>query len=316
MNDDRQICEPLYGLWLQAVVRDAGEQGFVDRFPERIVSWRAGNHGCDIPECGAVGSCGMGPESGVRRVLREREGGTFHCGDAEGKAEVFQGPERVLLVYCENVKGERFIVEMQKARQKYFKDRSVFYSTFPIREQAKVGDWDYELKSVYTVGILNFVFDEDKDDEEYYHHEVKLMDVGRKEVFYEKLTFIYLEMPKFRKREEELETLFDKWMFVLKNLATLLDRPAALQERVFKRLFETAEIARFSESEIRDYEESLKNLRDLGNVLNTAKEEGRKEGRKEGIETMALRMRDDGMPLEVIAKYTGLSVEEIQNLKS
>ena len=219
-------------------------------------------------------------------------------------------------VYCENVKGERFMVEMQKARQKFFKDRSVFYSTFPIREQAKAGDWDYELKSVYTVGVLNFVFDEDKDDEEYYHHEVKMMDVGRKEVFYEKLTFIYLEMPKFRKREEELETLFDKWMFVLKNLATLLERPAALQERVFKRLFETAEIARFSESEMRDYEESLKNLRDLGNVLNTAKEEGRKEGRKEGIETMALRMRDDGMPLEVIAKYTGLSVEEIQNLKS
>ena len=223
-------------------------------------------------------------------------------------------------VYCENVKGERFIVEMQKAKQKYFKDRSVFYSTFPIREQAKVGDWDYELKSVYTVGILNFVFDEDKDDEEYYHHEVKLMDVGRKEVFYEKLTFIYLEMPKFRKREDELETLFDKWMFVLKNLATLLDRPAALQERVFKRLFETAEIARFSESEIRDYEESLKNLRDLGNVLNTAKEEGRKEGIEEGEKRksmeMALRMRDDGMPLEVIAKYTGLSVEEIQNLKS
>ena len=220
-------------------------------------------------------------------------------------------------VYCENVKGERFIVEMQKAKQKYFKDRSVFYSTFPIREQAKVGDWDYELKSVYTVGVLNFVFDEDKDDEEYYHHEVKLMDVGRKEVFYEKLTFIYLEMPKFRKREEELETLFDKWMFVLKNLATLLDRPAALQERVFKRLFETAEIARFSESEIRDYEESLKNLRDLGNVLNTAKEEGRKEGIEEGEKRksmeMALRMRDDGMPWEVIVKYTGLSVEEYKD---
>jgi len=215
-------------------------------------------------------------------------------------------------VYCENVKGERFIVEMQKAKQKYFKDRSVFYSTFPIREQAKVGDWDYELKSVYTVGILNFVFDEDKDDEEYYHHEVKLMDVGRKEVFYEKLTFIYLEMPKFRKREEELETLFDKWMFVLKNLATLLDRPAALQERVFKRLFETAEIARFSESEMRDYEESLKNLRDLGNVLNTAKEEGRKEKTLE----IARNLLQAGIAEDVVAATTGLSVEEIQNLKS
>ena len=226
-------------------------------------------------------------------------------------------------VYCENVKGERFIVEMQKARQKYFKDRSVFYSTFPIREQAKVGDWDYELKSVYTVGVLNFVFDEDKDDEEYYHHEVKLMDVGRKEVFYEKLTFIYLEMPKFRKREDELETLFDKWMFVLKNLATLLERPVALQERVFKRLFETAEIARFSESEMRDYEESLKNLRDLGNVLNTAKEEGRKEGRKEGREEgerkksleIARNLLQAGITEDVIAATTGLSVEEIRNLK-
>ena len=223
-------------------------------------------------------------------------------------------------VYCENVKGERFIVEMQKAKQKYFKDRSVFYSTFPIREQAKVGDWDYELKSVYTVGVLNFVFDEDKDDEEYYHHEVKLMDVGRKEVFYEKLTFIYLEMPKFRKREDELETLFDKWMFVLKNLATLLERPAALQERVFKRLFETAEIARFSESEMRDYEESLKNLRDLGNVLNMAKEEGRKEGREEGERKRSLEIARNllqaGIAEDVIAATTGLSIEEIQNLKS
>ena len=227
-------------------------------------------------------------------------------------------------VYCENVKGERFIVEMQKARQKFFKDRSVFYSTFPIREQAKAGDWDYELKSVYTVGILNFVFDEDKDDEEYYHHEVKLMDVERKEVFYDKLTFIYLEMPKFRKDITEAGTMFEKWMFVLKNLATLLDRPAALQERVFKRLFEAAEIARFTETEMKDYEESLKNLRDLGNVLDTAKEEGRKEGLKEGLKEgekrkgmeIARKLLASGLPEEFIAGSTGLTLEEIRELKS
>ena len=227
-------------------------------------------------------------------------------------------------VYCENVKGERFIVEMQKARQKFFKDRSVFYSTFPIREQAKAGDWDYELKSVYTVGILNFVFDEDKDDEEYYHHEVKLMDVERKEVFYDKLTFIYLEMPKFRKDITDAGTMFEKWMFVLKNLATLLDRPAALQERVFKRLFEAAEIARFTETEMKDYEESLKNLRDLGNVLDTAKEEGRKEGLEEGLKEgekrksmeIARKLLASGLPEEFIAGSTGLTMEEIRELKS
>lgn len=129
-------------------------------------------------------------------------------------------------VYCENEQGEKFLVEMQKGEQQFFKDRSVFYSTFPIREQAKRGNWDYELKAVYTVGILNFVFD-DKDDE-YFHHEVKLMDIYTKEVFYDKLTFVYLEMPKFNKREDELVTMFDKWLFVLRNLATLLERPAAL----------------------------------------------------------------------------------------
>ena len=133
----------------------------------------------------------------------------------------------------------KFLVEMQKGEQQFFKDRSVFYSTFPIREQAKRGNRDYELKAVYTVGILNFVFD-DKDDE-YFHHEVKLMDIQTKEVFYDKLTFVYLEMPKFNKQEHELVTMFDKWLFVLRNLATLLERPAALQERVFTRLFEAAE---------------------------------------------------------------------------
>lgn len=38
-------------------------------------------------------------------------------------------------LYCENEKGEKFIVEMQRAKQNYFKDRSVFYATFPIQQQ-------------------------------------------------------------------------------------------------------------------------------------------------------------------------------------
>lgn len=72
-------------------------------------------------------------------------------------------------IYCESDSGEKFIVEMQRAKQNYFKDRSVFYSTFPIREQAQPGDWNFELKAVYTVGILDFTFNENKDDSSYYH---------------------------------------------------------------------------------------------------------------------------------------------------
>ena len=65
-------------------------------------------------------------------------------------------------VYCQNEQGDRFIVEMQNVYQEFFKDRTVYYSTFPIREQSKRGEeWDYHLDSVYTVGLLNFVFDEE-----------------------------------------------------------------------------------------------------------------------------------------------------------
>ena len=221
-------------------------------------------------------------------------------------------------VYCETESGEKFIVEMQNVFQQFFKDRSVYYSTFPIREQAKRGDWDYRLESVYTVGILNFVFDEDKNSKDYFHHEVKLMDVNTKKVFYDKLTFIYLELPKFTKTEHELETLFEKWVFVLKNLSRLLERPAALQERVFNRLFEAASIARFTPKQLREYEDSVKAYRDIVNAVNTARKEGREEGLEKGHEEekieIAGKMKSNGLPGDIIPKYTGLLIEEIERV--
>lgn len=213
-------------------------------------------------------------------------------------------------VYCENEQGEKFIVEMQKAEQNYFKDRSVYYATFPIREQAIRGDWDFQLKAVYTVGILNFVFPDDEYSPECFHHEVKLMDTEDKHVFYDKLTFVYLEMPKFNKTEDELVTMFDKWMFVLRNLSRLMERPAALQERIFTKLFEQAEIARFTPQDARDYEESIKVYRDLTNVVITAEQKG--ENRR-AIE-IAREMKKDGMSNMLIAKYTGLNIELIEQL--
>ena len=225
-------------------------------------------------------------------------------------------------VYAENERGERIIIEMQKADQQYFKDRSVYYSSFPIRSQGEKGRWRFGLKAVYTIGILDFVFDEDKDDEEYYHHEVKLMDVRKKEgdpstmlstsqtPFYNNLTYIYIEMPKFRKTEDELVSMYDKWLFVLKNLTRLMERPAALQERVFTRFFEQAEIARFTPDESRIYEESLKQYRDLRNVVNSAERRGRAEERTD----TARRMKAKGFTTEDIAEITGLSAEEIDQL--
>ena len=161
-------------------------------------------------------------------------------------------------LYCIGETGERFIVELQKAKQNYFKDRGVFYSSFPIQEQAKRGDWDFRLDPVYTVGILDFVFDDHKHEQDLLH--VVELKNQRCEVFYDKLKFIYIELPKFKKKEEELETHFDKWLFVFRHLAELQNRPKALQEKVFERLFEAAEIAKFTPEEREVYEERPKIL--------------------------------------------------------
>jgi predicted transposase/invertase (TIGR01784 family) len=144
------------------------------------------------------------------------------------------------------------------------------------------------------------------------------MDIYTKEVFYDKLTFVYLEMPKFNKREDELVTMFDKWLFVLRNLASLLERPAALQERVFTRLFEAAEIAKFSKRELCEYEESLNNFRDMYSVITTAEMKGEARGHAEGElaerQKNAQRMKQKGYPLTDISEITGLSLKEIEEL--
>ena len=182
------------------------------------------------------------------------------------------------------------------------------------------------MKSVYTIGILNFVFPEDEYDPECYHHEVKLMDTADHHVFYDKLTFIYLEMPKFNKTEEELDGMLDKWLFVLKNLTRLFDRPASLQERVFEKLFKQAEIARFTPDEVMEYEDSLKVYRDLKNSMDTSymkgvvagraegREEGRAEGRVEERIANARKMKGLSISPDIIAQITGLSAEEIDHL--
>ena len=223
-------------------------------------------------------------------------------------------------LYCTNEKGEKFIVELQKTKQKFFKDRTIYYSTFPIREQAVIGsDWNFELKKVYTIAILDFVFDEDKNEPNKFRYDVKLTEQETKEVFYDKLTFIYLEMPKFNKTIEELETRFEKWLFVLKNLHKLDRVPEKLKESIFLQLFETAEISKFTQQEYQEYENSLKYYRDIKNSLDTAKEEGIIEGIEKGIEKgkieIAKNMISKGIEISLISEITGLTEKEINELK-
>ena len=153
-------------------------------------------------------------------------------------------------------------------------------------------------------------------------------------VFYDKLTFVYLEMPKFNKTEDELETMFDKWMFVLRNLSRLLERPKALQDRIFKKLFDQAEIAKYSEAERRQYEASQKEYWDYTSTLETAQrkglelgihhglQQGIKQGIQQGIQQGVQQEKIDtirrlqamGLSVEQIAQGADMEVSEVKKL--
>jgi len=220
-------------------------------------------------------------------------------------------------LYCQSSSGERFLVELQKAKQNFFKERSVYYSTFPIQEQAPRGEWDFSLKAVYAIGILDFVFDEDKYDKKVLY-QVKLLDTDTNKVFYDKLTYFYLAMPNFSKKEEELETHFDRWLYVLKHLPYLQKKPARLQEKIFQKLFDEAQFAKLNPAEFSEYEHSLKLYRDLKNVVDTAREKGKEEGRAEGVHEEKRRlvhtMKAQGFSIEVIMQLSGLREYEIEKI--
>ena len=243
--------------------------------------------------------------------------------NSEHVGDVRTDRKAIFDVYCENEKGEKFIVEMQNASQKYFKDRSLYYATFPIREQAKKGEvWNYELKHVYVVALLNYDMTDSAFAQDTINHDIGLLDKQTHKVFNDKLTFKYVEIAKFNKSIEELKTNYDKWIYVLQNLSRLDRQPRYLQTEVFSRLFNQAEIARFSKTELREYEDSLKAYRDMKNSLDNAEEKGiakglakgRAEGKKDKAVEIAKKLLEMDMPIDAIMKATGLSQEEITKL--
>lgn len=227
-------------------------------------------------------------------------------------------------IYCENNKGEKFIIELQKAKQNYFKERTIFYSTFPISSQAEKGDWNFNLKAVFCVGILDFTFDDYTTESERKEviHTVKLKDQNGR-LFYDKLTYIYLEMPNFTLQEHELNTRLKKWLYFIKHLEDFQTIPSSFKDEVvFIEAFRKAELAKLEPAELENYENSLKIYRDLKNVIDTARDEGEEKGIEKGIgigETkktieMAVKLKKKGSPVEFIKEITGLSEEEINNL--
>ena len=231
--------------------------------------------------------------------------------------ETEQGRKVIFDIHCETDKGERIIIEMQNREQPHFKDRALYYLSHSVVEQGIKGTWDYELA-----------------------------DRENGQVFNPKFRQIYIELPRFNKEEEECETDFERWIYVLKHMDTLDRMPFKARKAIFERLERIGSMANLTPKQRAQYEAEWKMYNDYYNTLDFAVEKGMKKGMEEGMEkglqkgleeglqkglqkgkaegkaegrqeekhSIALNLKKLGVSIEQIAFATSLSIEEIEKL--
>jgi predicted transposase/invertase (TIGR01784 family) len=229
---------------------------------------------------------------------------------------------------CTGDKGEQFLIEVQRGRQGFFKERCLFYTSRMISEQAPKGNrgvWAYNIAEVYLIALLED-FTLEGCPESAYLHDIYLCNRDTGEIFYDKLGYTYIELSKFVKAGADLETNLDKWLFVLKNLSRMDKIPVYLRKPIFEKLFSIAEYTNLTKEEKTMYDSSLKYKWDNQNVLDyavtTAEAKGIEKGIERGIEkgkyekavAIALQMKKRGMPTDQISELTELSVDDIEKL--
>ena len=244
--------------------------------------------------------------------------GEKHIADLQYAPNEYDGDEgadkRVIFdLHCRGTGGEYFIVEMQRIRQDYFKDRALYYVSRLIQRQLKKGrsSNDYQLPEVYLIGILEFSMNTGEQDR--YFHDIALIEKRSGKLFYNKLGFKFLELPNFAKQEHELQTDTEKWLYLLKYMSTLKETPKFLDKRIFQLIFKVSAVANLSKEERMSYEASLKTKWDTQNAFDSVRREERAKAAAEKRK-IALEFKKMGVPIADIAKGTGLSVEEIEAL--
>jgi predicted transposase/invertase (TIGR01784 family) len=212
-------------------------------------------------------------------------------------------------LYCKNERNERFVIEMQVARHENFIDRCLFYLTFPIQKQAIKGEeWDYHLDPVFFIAIMDFSMETNNPNYINYH---SLMNEETHEILSDKVQLVTLELGKFNKTEEELETNLDYWMYCFKNAQKLKKQPKKIQGDIFNKLFNRIDTGNLTDDNMETYNKSIMEYADVRFIANSNLE----IGYEKGIKKVALNMLNLAMPINEIAKATGLTPAQIQQIK-
>ena len=183
-------------------------------------------------------------------------------------------------MFCKTDDGSRIVVEVQRRKQANFAERAVYYSTFSIVNQVSAGVSSYDFCPVYVISILNFVFKSGGSDVK---SEFRLYETNTGELLTDRVTLIFLDLSKFKKRAEELSgDILEGMYFCFKNMATLAERPEVLEHNVFRKIFEVSELINMDEVTRSKVIEKMITERDLRNQMEYARNEAIAEGHAEG----------------------------------
>ena len=222
-------------------------------------------------------------------------------------------------IVCESLTGEKFIIEMQKAALTHMMDRAVYYSTFPVQQQAVKGPWNFKLSPTYLIGILAFSYD--TDEKRWGKRKLLRTFTLRDEdgiLMTENLAYKILQLAFFTKTEAELTTHFDKWCYFLKNLDSFDVLPNILNEPIFMKAAEAAKISNLSAYDYLLYEMNERSQYDMNLVKEEANRQGIEEGIEKGIETSTIKTvltaYLKGFSAQQIGDFTEISPEKITTI--
>jgi predicted transposase/invertase (TIGR01784 family) len=244
--------------------------------------------------------------------------------------------QSIVDVLCKNQDGEQFIVEMQLTHHKGFEKRAQYYAAKAYSQQVLKEDENHKkmavyakLKGVIFLAIADFImFPEKKGG---WKSEHRILDEKTYENDLKDFYFVFIELEKFKKKIDELVTLEEKWCYFFKHAdeSTLVEIEHLIgKDFIIKRAFEAIDQASWTEEELRTYERitkaNLDNLAVEQQKIEDAEARGEARGKAEGLaegkaeEKMAIarNLLARGIDINTISLATGLSVAEINKLKS
>ena len=229
-------------------------------------------------------------------------------------------------MFCKTDDGSRIIVEVQRRKQPFYPERALYYSTFQIQRQVEAGAEEYDFLPVYVVNILDFEMERNSSCSKV-KSVYRLYEENSHRLLTDKVTFIFIELPKFNKSIDDLDgNVLEGMYFCFKNMAVLEERPEVLNHQIFSRIFEVSELYNMDKDIRNKVLYNMTTERDLRNQMAYARKEAIEEGHAEGLAQglaegrhkanleSAFKLRELGVAVETISIATGLSIEEIRNL--